>query len=67
MDQLNLKRDEFHGEWNYSLIPGRKIGYVQVILNYFLTLTDSTITGPGTVGLISGGGTAFGTYTVNGS
>jgi transposase len=24
MDQLNLKRDKFHGEWNYSLIPRPK-------------------------------------------
>jgi transposase len=23
MEQLNLKRDRFHGEWNYSLIPSR--------------------------------------------
>lgn len=23
MEQLNLKRDTFHGEWNYSLIPRR--------------------------------------------
>jgi hypothetical protein len=21
MDKLHLKRDKFHGEWNYSLIP----------------------------------------------
>jgi hypothetical protein len=24
MEQLNLKRDKFHGEWNYSLIPRSK-------------------------------------------
>ena len=24
MEQLNLKRDRFHGEWNYSLIPRRR-------------------------------------------
>jgi transposase len=24
MEQLNLKRDKFHGEWNYSLIPGQR-------------------------------------------
>lgn len=23
MEQLNLKRDKFHGEWNYSLIPSQ--------------------------------------------
>jgi transposase len=24
MEQLNLKRDKFHGEWNYSLIPSQR-------------------------------------------
>ena len=42
---------------------------LQVLFNNSLVinLTDSTITGPGTVGLYSGGGSTFGTYTVNGS
>ncbi|MBI2764272.1 MAG: ISAzo13 family transposase, partial [Chloroflexi bacterium] len=25
MEALNLRRDSFHGEWNYSLFPRRRL------------------------------------------
>jgi hypothetical protein len=25
LDQLNVERDAFHGDWNYVIRPGRKL------------------------------------------
>ena len=26
LDAVRIKRDDFHGEWNYSILPNEKIG-----------------------------------------
>ena len=33
MAQLHLQRDEFHGEWNYELLPGNPVSMVTLFTN----------------------------------